>query len=409
MRPSISSSLSEWLQYIEAIHLSEIDLGLERLQQVSSRLFSAPVDSFVYTVAGTNGKGTTTAVLSALSMAAGLRVGWYSSPHIHRFNERVRINGIPVSDQALVKAFSRVEQARDEVSLSYFEYTTLAAFLVFAERNLDVWVLEVGLGGRLDAVNIIDPDISIITSIGMDHEDFLGNDIDGIGQEKAGIARQGAPLILGKDADIKGVIETAEAASAMIQSFGETHGVSGNELFWQSQRLIIEDIAIPKINAACALQAFAQGPGDLLLGQIRSVLQNLKMSGRLQRVSIGSSEVVLDVGHNPHAGAYICSELAGRQYHLIIGMLNNKDVAGFVRELQPICHSLSFVTLDVTKGNSAGTMQALYQDVDSETFASVGEALDALSHRYPSEDLFVGGSFYTVQQALDWLEHSRGS
>ncbi len=409
MHLSTKSSLAEWLQYIEAIHPTEIELGLERLQKVTDRLLSKAKKPFVYTVAGTNGKGTTTAALSALSAAAGLQVGWYSSPHIQIFNERVQVNGVAVDDQSLVNAFALVEKARGDISLSYFEYTTLAAFVFFESKKLDVWVLEVGLGGRLDAVNVIDADVAVITSIALDHQDFLGSDLNGIGREKAGVARLNRPLVLGKDADNSGVLSVAKAKQAKVMVFGQDHGVRADSIYWQDGEISSKDVHIPNSNMACALQAFFLGPGSLSVEQVRKTAQNLIVKGRVQHLDYNGVSIVLDVGHNPHAARYIQSQLSDGHWHLIIGMLDNKDVSGFVEQLKPIAHSVNFVDLDCPRGRSAKALQSLCEPTESNCFSSVEKAIKTLNQQYPEDNLFIGGSFYTVQAAFEYMELTFGA
>ena len=404
-----NAPLTQWLHYIEDLHPSEIDLGLTRLQRVAQRLLAAARIPFVYSVAGTNGKGTTSAALAALSQAAGLRVGCYSSPHIQRFNERININGQAVADQELTAAFAQVEAARGDVSLSYFEYTTLAALLVFTHHALDVWVLEVGLGGRLDAVNIIDADVAVITSIGLDHQDFLGSDLAGIGREKAGIARAGRPLVLGKGADNNGVLVQAEHCGAPLYRYSSSHGATAAELYWHNGSVALPAISIPHSNAACALQAFALGPGQLTTEQLAQVLQRVELPGRMQRLTYGDADLIADVGHNPQAAEYLCTQLCGRSFHLVLGMLMNKDARGFIAALQPLCKTLSLVSLDVPRGHKAASLATAAGVGNAHCYACVPQAITAIAQQHPGEDLFVGGSFYTVQAAFDFLGYSVGA
>ena len=224
--PTEHSSLTEWLDYMQQIHVSAIDMGLSRVLPVAEALGvvqSAKDDAYVFTVAGTNGKGSTTAVIAQMCQAAGYKTALYQSPHLSVFNERVRINGEMVSDETLIDAFSKVEAARLQcaLTLSFFEMTTLAALLIFAEADCDVWVLEVGLGGRLDVVNIIDPDMAVITNIAIDHVDWLGDNVEDIGREKAGILRNGITLVYGATAMPASVQQAIDTHKATCYQAGE--------------------------------------------------------------------------------------------------------------------------------------------------------------------------------------------
>lgn len=403
MHPSTNAPLNEWLQYIEAIHPLEIDLGLDRLKQVAERLLSAGHVPFVYTVAGTNGKGTTTAALNSLAMAAGETVGWYSSPHLLRFNERIQINGQQVGDDDLVSAFEQVEIARQDVTLSYFEFTTLAALYLFSQKRLSVWVLEVGLGGRLDAVNIIDPDVAVITTVGLDHQAFLGSTLDSVGREKAGICREGRPLVLGSEHLPASVFSIAKEVGAEVYPFSVSHGVDQSEISWQGGRCAVDGIRIPLPNAAAAVQAFSLADSDLSEEQISSALRAVKVPGRLQPASYLGHPVVVDVGHNPHAAEYIAGQLAGQKYHLVAGMLSDKDAKGFIGALEPVAKSISFISLDVPRGLSSEELK-VRTGCEGFCYSNLLEALTDVHRRCPGEPIFVGGSFYTVVDALALVE-----
>ncbi len=409
MHPSIESDLNEWLSYIEAIHPTEIDLGLDRLKAVADRMLAFKAEPFVFTVAGTNGKGTTTAALNALSLAAGKTVGWYTSPHLFKFNERIQINGQCVSDTDLVEAFTEVEAARGSVSLSYFEYTTLAAFWLFDRAQLSVWVLEVGLGGRLDAVNIIDPDISIVTTIGIDHIEFLGNNLELIGREKAGICRAGKPLVLGSTSMPDSLFEVAKQHGAKLCCFGDEHYLNEGKI--HSRKLVIDSlkVAIPHDNAATALQAFSFSPFELSAAQAYQAIASIKMNGRLQQLSYLGHTILLDVGHNPHAAKYIASKLGEKRLHFIVGMLHGKDIVGYIEHLHANIDSLSLVTLNVPRGCSADELKQALGSTDASLYGSVEQAIYALHQTYPDQSLFIGGSFYTVSDALVLMERHVGS
>lgn len=406
MHPSVNSPLNDWLAYIESIHPTEIELGLQRLTIVADRLLQRQTKPpIIFTVAGTNGKGTTTAALSALASEAGLKTGWYSSPHLFVFNERVRINGSAVNDQQLVDAFTAIEQVRGEISLSYFEYTTLAAVWLFIAEQADVWVLEVGLGGRLDAVNVFDADVAVITTIGIDHESFLGSDINIIGYEKAGICRANKPVVLGSSSMPKGLFDEIERRSAHLHRFDDQHGVRQGELYWQGGKLSTDGISIPHDNAVTALQAFTLSGIELSLEQAQRALVSVRMPGRMQTVHWQGHECIVDVGHNPHAGAYIAKQLAGKKVKVLIGMLADKDVTGFVAALAPIAHQVNSVSLDVPRGLSASELAQRTDYPIMAQYQNMAEAIHALTQSMPDIPLFIGGSFYTVCDALTVLEN----
>jgi dihydrofolate synthase/folylpolyglutamate synthase len=405
MRPSIESPLAQWLAYIEAIHPQEIELGLVRLSAVAARLLQRDRPPFVFTVAGTNGKGTTTAALAALSRAAGQSVGWYSSPHLFHFNERIQINNQPVSDDLLVQALCAVELARAETSLSYFEFTTLAAFWLFEQAELTVWVLEVGLGGRLDAVNIIDPDIAIITNIGLDHQNFLGPDLAAIGREKAGICRAQRPVVLGSSDLPETLNAYIDQVGAQAYRFGDHHKVVGATLVWQGGELDAGAISIPLANAAAALQAFSLSPFALTPVMAQVALQSIRLAGRMQSREHRGRHYILDVGHNPHAAAYIARQFGAQKFHLVLGMVQDKDAKGFCSALAQGALSINFVTLAGPRGCSAEQLALATGRADSPQFATLELALAQLDRDFPGEPVFIGGSFYTVAAALNLLEN----
>lgn len=399
----LSTDLNEWLHYIEAIHPREIDLGLDRLKLVSQALLTESPPQ-VFTVAGTNGKGTTSAAIAALCQKAGQRVGLYTSPHLFRFNERINIDQLPVQDDELVRAFEAVEAARGDISLSYFEYTTLAALWLFEQAQLDVWVLEVGLGGRLDAVNVIPPDIAIITNVGLDHQGFLGDSIEAIGREKAGICRAGKPVVFGSEDLPASVTDVANQSQAHIYDFGHRHGCSEHRLYWEGGEMALPVPGLPAANAAAALQAFALSPWTLTSQQCAEVLTALHVVGRMQSFTVNGRSIIVDVGHNPHAGAYIAGRLRPEKRHILLGMLSDKDPAGFAAALAPVALTFSTVRLSVSRGLTASELsdrlqQPVWQQVDQ-----IGQYLDLLERDHPGEPLFIGGSFYTVCAAIEYLE-----
>ncbi len=343
-------TLAGWLRRAERLAPRPILLGLERVAEVWRRLGAPRVASRVYTIAGTNGKGSTAAMLARVLEVGGRRVGLYTSPHLLRYNERVRIAGEEASDEALAAAFARVERARREVPLTYFEFATLAALLLFAESGLDDAVLEVGLGGRLDAVNLIDPDVALLTTVDLDHCEWLGPDREAIGREKAGIFRAGRPALIGESDPPASVLAYARAIGAELWLRGRDYRFrdEGAEWLWEGRhcgpfRLPRPALAAPPqlANAALALAALEAAGEEALLrsGAPQRALPTLRLRGRLERLA-ADPEVVLDVAHNPQAAAVLAEWLQTRATprltFALFGALREKDVAGLVRPLLPL-------------------------------------------------------------------------
>ncbi len=414
MRPQPDATLDDWLSYLEHLHSQAIDMGLDRLRAVASRL-DLPLASagrtrpFVFTVAGTNGKGSTCDALRQMSLLAGCRVGLYTSPHLHRFNERVQIDSTPVTDACLIAAFEQVELARGEVTLTYFEFTTLAAFVVFQAADLDVWVLEVGLGGRLDAVNLVDPNVAIVTTVDLDHAAFLGTDRNQIGVEKAGIFRSGADAVLGSDDLPPTVVACAEALTAPVSSLGQTHGADDTELWWtdadgkHSLNATGLTTTVPSDNLVTARQAFARSPFRLTDDQTLAAFNAVVPAGRMQRIRKHGCDWVLDVGHNPHAARYLARRLGDRRWHVLLGMLADKDVEAVTRALAPLAASWSLVTLSVPRGLTATELNARATVSPARCYDSAAAAVAAAPEDAQGLPILVCGSFFTVADALSLL------
>lgn len=345
-RPDAATSLDDWLHYLEVLHGKAIDLGLARVSEVARRL-DIQLDAVKFVVGGTNGKGSTCAMLEAMLLAAGYKVGLYTSPHLIHFNERVRINGELVADEALVQQFHAIETARGEISLSYFEYTTLAALRLFAQSRLDAVVLEVGLGGRLDAVNIVDADCAIITSVDLDHMDYLGSTREAIGFEKAHIYRAGRPAICSDPVPPQSLLDYAEKIGADLWLFGRDFNYSGDRQQWayggRAQRRAA--LAYPALrganqllNASAALAALESVRDRLAVPQqaVRLGLAQASLPGRFQ-ILPGQPLIILDVAHNPHAAAVLAQNLDNMGFHpytyAVFGMLSDKDIAGVVAKM----------------------------------------------------------------------------
>jgi dihydrofolate synthase/folylpolyglutamate synthase len=416
--PSASASLSEWLAYLEALHPATIDLGLERVVAVRDRLdMRSPFP--IITVGGTNGKGSTSAMLESCLRCAGYHTGLYTSPHLLRYNERVNIDGREAADRALVEAFCRVEAARGDCSLTYFEFGTLAAMLMFIEARVDVAVLEVGLGGRLDAVNAFEPSCAVITSVDLDHQNYLGNTRELIGREKAGILRAGVPAIIAEPQPPLSVMEHAKAIGADVylidRDFGyRAGGVQWEYWDWRGGRV---SLPLPALrgsyqlsNASAALAALTALRGSLAveMGAIRRGLSEVELPARFQ-VLPGRPVVVLDVAHNPHAAVRLAENLLlldGRGRRLaVFAMLKDKDIEAVIAAMRSSIDEWFIAPLTGPRGADIGTLQSAFQRADVAqpvtAFADVERAFAAALGQAQADDkIVVFGSFYTVAGAL---------
>jgi len=345
-KPGSDATLTDWLAYLEALHPVAIELGLDRVRAVASKM-GLRLDGVNIIVGGTNGKGSTCAMLEAILLAAGYKVGMYTSPHLIDFNERIRVNGELATDAQIIEQLAAIEAGRGPVSLTYFEYTTLAALLMFQKHTVDVAVLEVGLGGRLDAVNIIDADCAIVTSVDMDHMQLLGDTREQIGWEKAHIFRPGRPAICADPVPPQSLVDHARDIEADLWRFGKDFNYSGDRLQWayggRSRRRA--GLGYPSLrganqllNASAALAALEALEDRLVVPQqaVRLGLSQAALPGRLQ-ILPGLPTIVLDVAHNPHAAAALGQNLDAMAHsnatHAVVGMLGDKDVAGVVSRL----------------------------------------------------------------------------
>lgn len=415
-------TLDAWLERIEACHPSEIDLGLERIRQVAERLELDLGGSKVVTVAGTNGKGSTVTLLDSILRQAGYTTGVYTSPHFLRYNERIRIDGAEVSDTSICDAFVRIEQARGDISLTYFEYGTLAALLCFEKARPDVLLLEVGLGGRLDAVNIVDSDVAVITSIAIDHADWLGNDRDQIGREKAGVLRAGKPLVCGDPNPPASVREAAAVGQASLLVKGEEFSFRAADDTWawkglgrNGAALAFSNLVLPELpltNAATVLQVLALLDVEVSPEQINAGLGVAKMTGRMQRLSLAGTghSCVLDVAHNPEAAAYLANWLAAHPVKgrtcLVLGMLADKDIAAVMELLAPQVDHWYLASLEGPRAASSTQLRELLPEGQVfDAYDDVETALDAARKQLQQDDrLIVAGSFFTVSDALAALK-----
>lgn len=417
-------SLGDWLAYLEQLHPSAIDMGLERSRQVLERLALGPLAPRVVTVTGTNGKGSTCAFVAALLKAQGLRVGVYASPHLLRYNERVQINGQEVGDEALCQAFAAVEAARGDVSLTYFEMGTLAAFWLFRQAALDAVVLEVGLGGRLDAVNLVDADLALVTSIGVDHVEYLGDTRDSVAFEKAGIFRPGTPALCGDPNPPQPLLDKAAELGCPLYVRGRDFDLqrAGEHWRWRGQAgdgspltLDLPTLDLPVENAALALQAYLLCglPGDP--ETLRQALLDTRVTGRLDRRAVQWQgkrlHLLLDVGHNPHAAHYLAQRLATRPPQgrrlAVFGLLADKDLDGVIAPLAGVVDDWAVAPLASPRSRPAAELHDALKNLGAtvKSHGGVDAALEAQCAQATEDDeILLFGSFFCVAQALAWLE-----
>lgn len=415
----LPETLEGWLGLLEARHGQAIQLGLERVRLVRDAL-NLPQACPVFTIGGTNGKGSTCALLESVLLAAGYRVGLYTSPHLLRYNERVRIDGLEAEDQVLVDAFAEVERARGETPLTYFEHGTLAAWVAFCRAGLDAIILEVGLGGRLDAVNVFEPDCAIVTSVALDHMEFLGNDRETIGFEKAGIFRAGKPAICSDPMPPASLLAHAGAIGAKLLVSGRDFGFAGDQqqwAFWLAGGSRRGGLAYPALRGtnqllnASAVMAACESVREILpvpMQAIREGFMLVDLPGRFQ-VLPGRPSVILDVAHNPQAAGVLNENLASMGFFpetwAVIGMLADKDVPGVIRLLRDRVDHWLVATLPGPRGlgaeRLAGILREVGVSVDITEFASPGEAYKAARGQAAEGDrIVVFGSFLTVADVL---------
>lgn len=401
-----AKSLSEWLSYIESQHPVEIELGLERGLSVLEKLNLGRPKAKVITVAGTNGKGSTCTMLTRYLVDSGFKVGTYTSPHFLRFNERVLIDGVECSDELLVQAFEVIEQIRGDTPLTYFEFSTLAALWVYDRLELDYWVLEVGLGGRLDSVNMVDTDLAVITSIALDHMDWLGDSIEGIGREKAGIARSGKPVISGVVNPPQSIANVAaETGSPLLQKHVDfTFSVEYSHWNWQGLGQSFSELPIPKLpmeNAATVIAALLQLDIEVSREKLVTMFEKATLMGRFQQVS-SEPTLYIDVAHNPEAAGQLKQQVARLNTPAIAvcGMLKDKDIGSVMSILKDTFSEWHFIDLPGPRGAKASELAQFVSD--PHCYESISDALQAAkqSALEQSATVIVFGSFVTVSEFL---------
>lgn len=422
------TTLADWLAHLETMHPKAIDMGLDRVRQVKDAMaleFACPV----IIVGGTNGKGSTCAMLEAILLRAGYRVGLYTSPHLLHFNERMRINGQSASDAELVAAFDKLDALRAEVSLSYFEFTTLAAMQLFADAKLDAVIFEVGLGGRLDAVNVLDADVAIVTSVDIDHTEYLGDTREKIGFEKAGIFRAGKTAICGDPVPPASLVEHAEKIGADLWLFNRDFNYSGDKQQWNfsGRGHRRNSLAYPSLrganqllNASGVLAALEALRLRLPVGaqEVRTGLALVDLPGRFQ-VLPGKPTIILDVAHNPHAAATLAQNLDNMGFHpytyAVFGAMQDKDIDGVIAQLQGCVDHWCVTDLPLPRAATAAEIKhkllAAYAGLPPvaetersiQTFATPAEAFaNAMSRAGENDRITVFGSFLTVAGVMEF-------
>ena len=414
--------LSDWLSWLETCSPNEIELGLERVQVVLERL-GLERPAHLMLVAGTNGKGSCVAMTQALLLASGVSVGAYTSPHVLRYNERIVVNGTEATDTEIIAAFEGVEAARADVPLTYFEYGTLAAMLVLAAADVQAWVLEVGMGGRLDATNVLDPTVAMITNVSLDHCDWLGDDVESIAVEKAGVMRKGVAVVFGAETVPKAVLACATALGADLLVAGRdyAHAMNPDGTWnWRGRTQSLQALQPPGLmgsfqigNAAAVLSMLdvAGIKAPLNAASVNAVLPALSLTGRAQRVMQHGVEWLMDVAHNPAAAAVLAETLRANAVAgtttAIIGMLDDKDTAGVILPLQDQVDRWIAVTADSHRAVPASELARRIANVCDRPCLvadSLAAAIEFARRDVAENDrILVTGSFFLVGPALKQL------
>jgi len=423
--------LDQWLDRIQQLHPREIDMSLDRVRLVAERMGLLSLSHMpVVTVAGTNGKGSCVATVSALLTASGHRVGTFTSPHLLKYNERICIDGTPASDDTIVAAFEQIERHRGDVQLTYFEFGALAAFSVFCTSSVDALVLEVGLGGRLDAVNIIDASVAVISSIDLDHQEWLGDTRELIALEKAGIFRTGVPAVCADPDPPETLFAAAVAVACPFYLLGRdfsAHDEPGTPGRWCWQGMDgqggtqvlrgLKDSGLLRVNVAAGIQAALLLSLPIRLDVLPEVVSELCLPGRQSVREVAQRRWLLDVSHNPHAAAQLARRIqrereAGRGIHLILAMMRDKDVTGYIRALESEADFWYIAQVNLVR--CLGADDLLHRLVDagvdpehhSGPYNSIADAcLDACSRASEDDTIGVCGSFFAVSEAMQWLAH----
>ncbi len=421
MKPSLDWSVSDWLSFLENRHQQEVQLRLVNAKEVAARMGLLTVNVPVVTVTGTNGKGSTVQTLTAIYQAAGYRVGCYTSPHLLRFNERIRINQTPISDEALCDAFWQVELARQHTSLTYFETATLAALLYFQASSLDVIVLEVGVGGRLDATNIIDADVAVITTVDLDHQDYLGATTEAIGYEKAGIMRADKHAVYADDLPPHSVIQKAAELNVKLSCYGKSYGfkIDGDRLHWMREGdTHITTLPLPRIHPKAAAAALMVS--DILSTRLpitqahrEIAMQTVTIAGRLDWHQVGGVSILFDVAHNPQAVKLLAETVQSSQpkgqVHAVFSALKDKPIAELIELMAPVVKYWYPALLSGKRASNEVALAAAFREKLGhipECYASPETAFHIAKQQAKAGDLIVVfGSFLLVSAIIEEVLH----
>tara|TARA_B100001250_G_C19806386_1_gene793516 strand:- start:281 stop:1588 length:1308 start_codon:yes stop_codon:yes gene_type:complete len=415
-------NLAKWLQWQESLHFTAVELGLERCRRVANNMGLLNPVYNVISVAGTNGKGSSITLLDRILCNAGYKVGRYTSPHLLQYNERICINGVSVSDSELCESFDRIDRARGDISLTYFEFGTLAALDLFRQHDVHLALLEVGLGGRLDAVNILDADAALITSIDIDHQEWLGNDRETIGREKAGIFRNLAPAICSDPNPPQSLLNCSKALGTPISLLGRDYCFDYNDDTWSWSTIDMRLEGLPRPMKYCDFQ-IQNASGVLMLlnkiqdeypvsiDDIKQGLGSFRLTGRFQIIP-GDIPKILDVAHNRESMKELVNNLkmvsCQGSTHIILGMLKDKEHRLVIKELKEVASSWHFVSISHKRGIEAkmltSELKSLGIDKNVFEYKTVKEALDKISElSIPEDRIVITGSFYTVGSAIQYL------
>ncbi len=412
------SPLELWLDYIQQLHPVKWDLGLERVSQVASRLGVEHPGGQVIVIAGTNGKGTTCECLQAMALAAGKKVGLTTSPHLISFNERIRINGVSALDTEIVTAFEKIETARGTVSLSYFEFSALAAMQIFREAEVDIAILEVGLGGRLDAMNLVTPDLCVITQIALDHQDYLGETKEAIGLEKAGILRQGVPLVLLDSPVTESILDQAEKLAVPVSQLGDEYGYQSGRYWCRDSegQLVSHEVEqmgwLPSASIAGALQAAQIAGFAPDNAGFKEILDQTRLAGRMQQIQWHGRRLILDVAHNPSAAEYLLEQIRGiedrKQVLAVVGMYADKDFATVLNLLNEVVDAWYFTETNEARSAPSTDLKKVLSEEMQPAACCYGKVVSAFEAAFeasgPGTIILVFGSFPVVGTVLDLLE-----
>lgn len=408
---SLPQTLTEWLSHLEQLHPSEIELGLTRVKQVADKMALTQFNAKVVLVGGTNGKGTTCAMLESILMTAGYKVGVYCSPHLIRYTERVRINCQELTEQAHCQSFLEIERGRGETALTYFEFGTLSALNLLKQADLDFILLEVGLGGRLDATNIVEPDVSVVTTVDLDHVDWLGDNREDVGYEKAGIYRANKPAVCGDLAPPQRLLNHAKdiGAELILAKQDYQYEIGEHDWHWKNADKVwpgLPLINMPMQNAATALACLHALGLELTHAQVTAGLADAQLAGRMQ-IWQQAPKVILDVAHNPQSAQYLAQQLAqyqsqGLQCLAVVGMLKDKDIAATLAKFSTLFSHWYLADLQGPRAAKAKELAShLPSTANFDQFDSVEQAYQqALADSGSKSVVIVFGSFYTVADII---------